>query len=146
MNRCPMNRLGFPAIPLLLLVGCGQEPHAIAPVSGRVTLNGKPLPNAGVTFSPMPAGAKVDAGPGSAGVTDADGHYTLKLVGKPGKGAVIGKHKVSIIMMDDDDPNDDRPKRQRRPQLPAKYNGHTTLGCDVSSGGTDKADFELKVP
>ena len=84
MNRCPMNRLGFPAIPLLLLVGCGQEPHAIAPVSGRVTLNGKPLPNAGVTFSPMPAGAKVDAGPGSAGVTDADGHYTLKLVGKPG--------------------------------------------------------------
>ena len=53
-----------------LAVGCGG-PHA-AQVSGTVTLDNKPLPNANVTFHP--AGR---AGAVAYGQTDAQGGYVL---------------------------------------------------------------------
>ena len=31
-------------------------------------------------------------------------------------------------------------------QLPLKYNAQTTLEFDVPADGSDKADFDLKVP
>jgi hypothetical protein len=107
-----------------------------------VTLNGQPLENAGVVFQPV-AGVG-EQSPSSGGFTDADGRYTLKIVGTESRGAVVGKHKVMITLVDED-PGDDRPKRARR--IPARYAGKkTVLECDVPPDGRKDADFALKQP
>jgi hypothetical protein len=127
---------------LPLAGGCGSS--KIAPVSGRVTLNGKPLPNASVTFAPVGGKANQEPGPSSAGKTDADGRYTLSLIGQEGNGALIGKHKVRIALLSEMDTADDRPEKLR--QLPLQFNGQTKLEFDVPAGGTESADFDLKIP
>jgi hypothetical protein len=132
----------FP-LALPLLVGCGSG--KTAPVSGRVTLNGKPLVNASVTFAPVGEKGSQEPGPSSAGKTDADGRYTLELIGgQGGSGAVVGKHKVRIALQGELPTSEDRPETLK--QLPLKYNGQTTLEFDVPAKGTDAADFDLKVP
>src|SRR5215470_13236777 len=78
-------------------VGCGND--QVAPVSGRVTLDGQPLANAAVTFQPVRTEGKGNPGPGSGGFTDADGRYTLKVTGTEARGAVVGKHKVTISLV-----------------------------------------------
>jgi len=84
--------LGLP-----LLIGCNQGP-SLAPVHGRLTCNGKPVKEAGVIFSPVPAteGAK-ESGKPATGSTDADGRFVLTTY-KSGDGALVGKHRASIVM------------------------------------------------
>src|SRR5947209_19745243 len=81
--------LGFA---VLLAIGCGSK---YAPVSGKVTLNGKPLPNAHVMFQPVGKPGSIEAGEGSAGKTNEKGEFTL--TSSTGKnGAMVGTHQVSI--------------------------------------------------
>jgi hypothetical protein len=127
---------------LLAAAGCG---HRVAPVSGRVTLDGLPLANAFVTFQPIAQGKDINPGPGSAGKTDADGKYTLKVVGSNSRGALVGPHRVTIVAYagelpkSTDDFNPNLP-----PQiLPAEYNSASKLRFEVPARGTDQADFEL---
>jgi len=124
-----------------LSAGCGSS--KVAPVSGRILLNGKPLAKASVTFAPI-GGKDKEPGPSSAAITDADGRYTLKLIGQDGNGAVVGKHKVMVALLEERAENDDSPIKLK--QLPLKYNGQTTLEFEVPAGGTEAADFDLKVP
>jgi hypothetical protein len=127
---------------IVFIAGCGGgQSYSTARVSGRVTLDGQPLANAAVVFQPV-AGKDRNPGPGSGGTTDADGRYTLSVVGTGSRGAVIGKHQVRITLAPEDaDPTDDRPHKHK--ELPAKYNLKTTLEFTVEPGGTDKADFPL---
>jgi hypothetical protein len=122
-------------------VGCGND--QVAPVSGRITLDSQPLANAAVTFQPVRTEGKGNPGAGSGGFTDADGRYTLKVVGTEARGAVVGKHKVRISLVPPKtEPDDDRQKKFK--QLPAKYSGKDTkLEFDVLAGGTDAANFAL---
>jgi hypothetical protein len=131
-------------VPITLLVGCGG-PYKTVSVSGRVTLNGQPLANAAVLFQPVATEGGNAPGPGSTGVTDTDGRYTLSLVGKGGKGAVIGKHKVRITRMAQDaDSEDDRPKQVQR--MPKQSKRDQQMEFEVPPGGTDSADFNLNSP
>jgi hypothetical protein len=126
----------------LLLASCSGSNHKTAPVSGRVTLNGQPLDNAGIIFQPVTASG--EAGPSSGGFTDTDGRYSLKIVGTDTRGAVVGKHKV-MISLAQEDPDDQRPKGAKR--VPARYSGRkTVLECDVPPDGRTDADFALKAP
>jgi hypothetical protein len=127
---------------LLLAAGCGDR---VAPVSGRVTLDGRPLANAFVTFQPLARGKDINPGPGSAGKTDADGRYTLQVVGRKSKGAIVGPHRVAIVAYARDLPrNTDDFNPNLPPQIvPARYNSETELLVDVPAGGTDAADFDL---
>jgi hypothetical protein len=132
--HCRLLGLSF----LLFATGCGGS--GLVAVSGKVTLDGKALPNAIVTFQPD----KANPGPISEGKTDANGQYTLKSTTKDVQGAVVGKHKVSISASEGDPGEaagaNPKPRVER---IPAKYNSQTTLTFDVPSGGTSKADFEL---
>lgn len=134
----------------LVFAGCAREPYNVASVSGRVTVNGKPYAKLGVMFQPVAPDKSNAPGPGSTGITDADGRYTLKLVGKETSGAVVGKHRVAIANYSEPgDPNDDNPQKQAKPaiQIPAKYSFmEGKLTFDVPASGTNKADFELKAP
>jgi hypothetical protein len=124
-----------------VLAGCGSS--KVAPVSGRITVNGRPLARASVTFSPIGSKANQEPGPSSAGTTDEDGRYSLSLIGQDGSGATIGKHKVRIALQEELDTSEDLPVKLK--QLPLEYNGQTKLEFDVPAGGSDKADFDLKV-
>ena len=81
-------RGGFATIVITLVVGCGQSGPELFPVKGRVTLDGKPLPDAGVMF--LPDGN----GPSANGTTDSDGHFELMTVNS--MGAIRGTHPVVI--------------------------------------------------
>ena len=79
----------------LLLAFCGCGGVDAVPVSGRVTVNGKPVEKVAVNFTPIAAEGAV--GPGSSGITDADGRFSLKTIGEDRvQGAVAGKHRVTL--------------------------------------------------
>jgi hypothetical protein len=145
-----LSRLPILAALALLAAGCSRGPYQVASVSGQVTLDGKPLPNAAVMFQPVAPEGNINPGPGSTGITDADGRYTLTLTRLDrAKGAVVGKHKVRIAAHDDtpQDPSDDSPRRKPKKQLvkvPGKYNQvEALLEFDVPAKGTKEADFAL---
>jgi hypothetical protein len=138
--------LGLPLI--LLLAGCGGRPYGVAKVSGRVTLDNKPLAKASITFVPQATKENQAPGPTAAAFTDADGRYSLGIDSET-PGSVVGRCRIFITTLIGDgkaqDPNDDRPGPPVRPKdrVPEKYNMKTTLTFDVPAGGTDQANFDL---
>jgi hypothetical protein len=132
---------------VLLCAGCGGS--SVVPVSGTVKLNGEPLANATVVFTPTEG---ANPGPGSVGTTDASGRYTLQVSTTSAPGAVTGKHTVSITASSGDEvpssapPTGDKPPAPRKPQVPEEYNTKTTLTFDVPKGGTAAANFDLAGP
>lgn len=132
------------AIPVLLSIclGCGSGSSAV-PVSGVVTLDGKPLPNALVAFQPV-AESGGTPGPGSYGVTDASGAYSLRRADNDQPGAVVGNHRVVIDLKVDS--SDDRGPKSRPPAktLPPRYNKQSELEFKVEPGGSKAANFDLK--
>ena len=138
-----MNRvlMGATVGVVALAAGCDNGP-TVAPVSGKVTFDGKPLAGATINFQPNDT-KKLTSGPGSFAVTGEDGRYVLQLVAtKKQPGAVLGLHQVLIskpareVAADKDDISPDL--------LPAKYNKKSALTFDVTAGGTEAADFDLK--
>lgn len=75
---------------LLALVGCGGG--AELPVSGSVTLDGKPVADATVRFFPD---AETDPSSGGFGTTGTDGKFVVT-GGKNKKGLLAGKYKVTV--------------------------------------------------
>jgi hypothetical protein len=147
-----LRRLAPLAAVAVLAVGCSRGEYETAEVSGRVTLNGQPVANVAVMFQPVAPEGNINPGPGSYGVTDADGRYHLILVGKESKGAVVGKHMVRISNHDDtpQDPSDDSPRRPKKAvgvKIPSKYNQAVAiLEFDVPADGTEEANFTLSSP
>jgi len=136
---------------LLLTSGCGGV--EAVPVSGTVMVDGVPLEGVALNFTPIAAeGAE---GPGSSGVTDAQGHFSLKTIGaRRARGAVVGKHRVilseRVITGPDSDPYEpgispeEAEARLQKVSLryklpPSARDG--TLTFDVPPGGTSDANF-----
>lgn len=73
-----------------------QAATIVVPVSGQVLLDGKPLPDAYVKFYPVPPNgvSPLDANPGSHGLTDNDGRFTLLQIANDRPGAILGEHRV----------------------------------------------------
>lgn len=72
---------------VLALAGCGDGSNLV-PVTGTLTYKGNPVTNAYIDFTP-------EQGRPSWGQTDDQGRFKLEYDGKH-KGAVVGKHKVSV--------------------------------------------------
>ena len=127
---------------LSLANGCNSSGLKVAPVSGTVTLNGKALPNAHVTFVPKPG---LEA-PSSDGTTDEKGRYSLIISVTDEPGAAVGEHIVKITgAQHTQAPDDDRSYKVDEP-VPARYNTESTLEFTVPPSGTETADFALKAP
>lgn len=132
---------GLILVVALLTVGCSSGSQ-VAPVSGKITLDEKALPNARISF--QPSGDATNPGIGSYGKTNARGEYTLNLTDDSGPGAMVGMHRVVVVAYDGDPEaaeKDDRIKLKHI--LPRKYNMDTVLTFEVKPG-PNTANFDLK--
>lgn len=81
----------------IVFTGCGGSGPRLTPVEGTVTLDGKPLANKSLMFTPI----ENTAGHGAGGSSDAEGRYTLKAV-VPGAtkdypGIPPGRYRVTVF-------------------------------------------------
>jgi len=140
-----MRLRGYLAIfSLVVLLGCSGGSD-IAPVSGTVTLDGKPLPDARISFQPAATGeaaGRLELGMGSYATTDAEGRYTLRTADTDEAGAVIGTHRVMISDIRTETDEDAGATKAPPPRFPARYSDGS-LTFEVKPEGTDQANFEL---
>jgi len=126
-----------------LTAGCsGSDVHTV-PVSGTVTLDGQAVSDVFVNFQPAPgAAAAPSASPGSYGITDASGRFELRWA--DGRGAVVGKHVVTLVYKD---PNR-LPQSNLETGMEAAYQFKLpprardgSIQFAVPKDGTEEADF-----
>lgn len=136
------------AVMTVSAAGCAKRTPALQPVSGKLLLDGSPLPLREIRFEPEAP----TAGLGGGCQSDEDGHFELiALVGgavRPMKGAVVGAYRVIVR---DSSPSEkaDRPgiasSTPRRVAIPSKYGNFETtpLRVEVTRGEND-ITLELK--
>ena len=85
---------------MVMVAGCGpSSPGTIVPMSGKLTLDGNPMPGVEIVFSPSEVDGVANPGPWSVAVTDEEGNYELKTrYGE--KGAAVGMHYVTMSYAD----------------------------------------------
>jgi hypothetical protein len=154
MHRCKTEaasfRNSFPkcqplpvlALACLFFVGCGSE---FVPVSGRVTQNGKPVSGAVVTFQP---GGKRGAPPpkatGSTGRTDAEGHFSLRVISPDKPGAIAGEHTVTIsVPKSEGESASAKTASSKAKPLPKEWQDGSKR-FTVPKDGTDAANFDIQ--
>lgn len=131
------------SIALASLAGCGGPagPETY-PVTGKVTIDGKPADGLSITFNPVETGK--DAAGGNVG---ADGTYTL-YTGVEGKeGAQPGKYKVTLS-----DPSDTSymqsgggdPTKIQGGRVPVEYKNSSTTPKEVEvTAGPNTINIEI---
>ncbi len=169
MCRSRVRQLVLMLVPLVLPAGCGSPEFVLAPVYGRVTVDGEPVLGLRVSFEPVGGSGRPLPGPDSNAITDADGKYVVYTSDSRRRGAVVGPCRVRIwalpsnvpdrMIFDDRDPHYDpvaeikaiktqmrgATKSVKRPTglIPLRYNDKTELTFDVPAAGSDKADFAI---
>ncbi|MDD3588021.1 MAG: hypothetical protein PHQ75_12640 [Thermoguttaceae bacterium] len=131
------------------LIGC--QKNKLAPVTGTVSLDGKPVENAKVYLTP------VGGGDGAAtGEADAAGHFTLRLLKGGETGAIPGEYIVTvkkIISVDTGktqpdlyDPSKRMPLLDSKNEIPEKYNSieKPLLKATIVAGKNPPIDLQLK--
>ena len=114
-------------------LGCGDS--NLGEVSGKVTLDGAPLPDAMLVFTPVAGGRP------AAGRTDSQGEYQL-VYSRDEEGAMLGEHVVEITT-GDEIVNEDDTVTQVPEKVPAKYNANSELRA-VIEAGENEFNFDLK--
>jgi len=130
------------------LAGCSRSDYA--PVSGVITMNGKPYRNGIVLFLPEATKGNTTPGRGATGHTDENGRYSLKTVNGI-SGAAVGKNAVQIRTkysaelkgFEFWDPTTNKAVRSEADPVPPEWNTNSTREFDVPPGGTDKANFDI---
>jgi len=121
--------------------GCGKpSPPPLAPVQGRVTIDGKPVPHALVCFYPLfeGFGGEVIA----EGISDREGRYSLAC--PLGQGACVGRHKVTVS--DAPTPADTREQSaEAQARLQDHLRGLTNRPIGVIFGSVATTPLEVEV-
>jgi len=115
---------------LLLLSGCSSD---LSTVRGKVTLDGKPLADAFVEFTPQIPGGSM-----SFGKTNLSGNYEL-MFSHSKQGAMPGESVVRITTADVGDMG----KPNTPEKVPARYNRNTELRVVVEEKKANVLDFDL---
>lgn len=125
----------------VFLAGCGGDtPFQLAPVRGKVAFtDGTPIPGTEVrvTFIPQEAAAVGKAHPMAAqGTLKADGTFSELTSHKFGDGAIVGRHKVTVLAVD----------AQEKPlaSVPERYRTEATTPLEVTVEPGSNS-FDLKV-
>src|SRR3990172_2569518 len=83
---------------VLAMTGCSRSPYELAPVHGRVTLDGRPLSQSKVMFAPVEVGDNPNPGKPAFGLVQDDGSFVLTTY-RTNDGAIVGEHWVSIVRL-----------------------------------------------
>ena len=135
LARWPAPALASAACCLMLasvvtLPGCGRgDAPQLGQVTGVVTLDGQPLPEAQVEFLPA-------SGRPSSAETGQDGRYRLRY-SADFDGALVGPHTVKIHTA-----VDGRVDRQKE-LVPPRYHAQSELSAEVKSG-SNTFNFDLQ--
>ncbi len=128
------------------MAGCGQPADKLPrrAVSGKVTLDDKPLEHGVISFIPDGQAAN----PVSGGAVIAAGSFSISAE----QGLTPGKYKVSITATADEPPPPagqapgPTPKKKAKvepPLIPAQYNTASKLLAEVKESGSTSFDFPL---
>ena len=122
---------------VLMLTGCGSEGPEFVPVSGTVSLNGKPISEAVVTFVPKQAGKP------AMGFTDKQGHFSLS-TSEGDDGVIAGPYYATVTSLDGNAVHVDaqglstgiRMRPRKKSILPRRYAlfGTSGLSYEVQAG------------
>ena len=129
-------------------VGCSDvaDQPDLGLVSGKITLNGSPLPSVAVTFRP-------DDGRPAMGKTDSEGNYQLTYI-RDTLGCKVGHNRVEIGNSEESgelneqegemegDNVSQKPKKASA-EIPARYNVRSELEADVKPG-ENTLNFDLQ--
>ena len=139
--RGRLQQLGFVAVLMASLAGCGEKPgKAVVPVSGTLTIDGVGAANVMVRF--VPTGDEIDGNISSSGITDEQGRF--RLAATDGRdGAIPGPGHVLIT-----DLNEERPAQGEEatqvPRFPADL-GVLNSGSLKAEVVADKP-LDIKLP
>lgn len=113
----------------LAIVGCGDK-HGLVPVSGTVTIDGKPLTVGQVMVSPE--GSRASIGP-----LDNQGRFQLTCY-KKGDGLAVGTYDAAVSAVEQVG------ERELRWHAPKQYASERTSGISVTiDGPTDDLKIDL---
>ncbi len=123
---------------ILFVTGCGSSGPQLGVVTGTVTLDGKPVPGALVTFV-----SKEPNGTSSYGKTDDTGKYQLEFTTER-LGAMLGSHDVTIVTnraSQSDEPDTGTVAKIEFVPIPKHY-ARGALTAEVKAGSNVR-DFAL---
>ncbi len=147
------------------LPGCGPTGYVLAPVSGRVTIDGEPVKDVRIAFEPIADATRKIPGPEAIAITDDDGRFTLYTTDEERRGAVVGKCRVRIwtlpgsqtaasattkpVITDDRDPNYDAMAEVRA--IKAQIRAGAKKGAATKTGiipfrFNDRTELSFDVP
>jgi hypothetical protein len=142
------NDRGLGALAVALAVtalasGCGSSDDLPRQaVSGSVSLGGKPLESGMIQFQPTSANETT-----AAGTAITSGRYAIP----ENEGLVPGKYQVMItgVLAPPAEvkvglPGEGRPTLPAKELIPTKYNSKTELAAQVTPGGPNRFDYDLK--
>lgn len=116
-----------------LAIGCGSSD--LGKVTGKVTLDGQPLSDAILLFSPT------SGGPPSSAKTDSDGRFQV-IHTREEPGAVPGEHEVWISTALPADTDGETPRPAIAERVPPSYRVPGGLKAEVKPG-SNTINFEL---
>jgi hypothetical protein len=123
----------------LAVAGCSDSPYELAPVQGRVTIEGQPLAHAKLMFSPVDAADNLNPGKPAFGLVQEDGSYSLTTF-HPNDGAVVGEHWVTIVNLKQDSSRIEPESNRDRLQFSKLAVPRTVT---VVAGQTNRIDLSL---
>ena len=157
MNCCTYHTLPL-LIVFVVVAGCSQNIYP--PVSGKVTMDGEPVPSVAVIFTPVGSPSTPNPGPYSTAITDEQGNFTLR-TRRDDVGAVPGPHRVGIEYSDQEKMSDlkfnlrqaddeSKPAIQKKiKELRTSFKSRIKVPAnviykfEVPKEGTSEANFEL---
>ncbi len=131
---------GCKLIPFLLCSFCGcngMVEFPLAPVSGVVTCEGKPIPGAQVFFEPIQTGESALVGKQGYAAANEKGEFVITTY-NTNDGAVLGKHLVHVMA-----PN---AEYSRGFKCPCEFDSQTQpINVEVQKGSRNEFKFELPI-
>lgn len=119
--------------------GCGQDTGGRFEVSGTVRFQGAPLQSGTIQFAS-------DDAKQLTGSMITDGRYSIPA----DKGLLPGKYTVRISASQEEGaapagpPGPEAETHKAKDLIPPEYNVNSTLSAEVSQGGSNEFDFDLK--
>jgi hypothetical protein len=126
---------GLACVLLTSVAGCGPSGPPLQPVSGTLTIDGKPATNVQISFMPTDPSRPV-----ASGNCDAAGRYELTSGAADRKGAVAGAYKVVLSQLESLSAEEEAaryasgsggPPRPPKPPFPSEYRDASTTPKQV---------------